>query len=38
MKTERMVSTEFKAGARYGVYTKFEADLFEMEDIKPLNF
>lgn len=32
----RMVKAKFKAA--YGIYTLFEAQLFEMEDITPLNY
>ena len=38
MKSERMVSAKYKASSKYGIYTLKEAKLFEMEDIKPLNF
>ena len=36
IKTEKMVIAKYKD--RYGSYTLFEARLFEMTDIKPLNF
>lgn len=36
MKTEYMVSACYRG--TYGIYTKFEAWLFEMTDRKPLNF
>ncbi len=35
MKNEKMVSASYYG--RYGIFTAFEAKLFEMEDIKPLN-
>lgn len=35
---EKMVSARFKPTAKYGIYTLFEAQLFEMEDITPLNY
>lgn len=35
MKTEKMVIAKY--GDTYGTYTAFEARLFEMTDIKPLN-
>ena len=34
----KMVSAKYKASAKYGIYTLFEAQLFEMTDIKPLNY
>ena len=34
----KMVSAKYKATAKYGIYTLFEAELFEMSDIKPLNY
>ena len=36
MKEEKMVSAKYHGS--YGVYTSFEAVLFEMTDIKPLNY
>ena len=36
MKTEKMVSARYYE--KYGIYTLKEAKIFEMEDIKPLNF
>ena len=38
MKTYKMVCARFKPTAKYGVYTLFEANLFEMDDIKPMNY
>ena len=38
MKSEKMVSAKYKPSAKYGVYTLKEARLFEMTDIKPLNY
>ena len=38
MKSEKMVSAKYKPSAKYGVYTLTEAQLFEMTDIKPLNY
>ena len=38
MKREKMVSAKYKPSAKYGVYTLKEARLFEMTDIKPLNY
>ena len=35
MKTEKIVIAKY--GDTYGTYTAFEARLFEMTDIKPLN-
>ena len=36
IKTEKMVSAKYYE--KYGIYTLKEAKIFEMEDIKPLNF
>ena len=36
MKTTKMVSAKY--GQKYGIYTAKEAELFELKDIKPLNF
>lgn len=36
MKTEKMVSAKY--GEKYGIYTALEAKIFEMTDVKPLNF
>ena len=38
IKKQKMVIAKYKPSAKYGTYTLFEAKLFEMTDIKPLNF
>ena len=38
MKRTKMVSAKYKPSAKYGTYTLQEALLFEMTDIKPLNY
>ena len=38
MKTEKMVSAYYPESGKYGIYTLQEAELFEMKEIKPLNF